>query len=136
MIHTTRYAFKGKARLAADCCVSPSTVCRLILGQCSPSFALVAAITGALERDLGKTIDPRELVSRDGSYPTPSICALCGCRGCLPDEAYDDKDQLKLEYKHLKPGGWTTLSSQFIQQVLQEEESETKEAKSLGKETR
>lgn len=124
MIHTSRYAFKGKARLAADCGVAPSTVCRFILGQCSPSFSLVAAVTAALEKQLGQAIDPRELVSRNGTYPTPSICALCGCKGCLPDEAYDEDDRIKPEYRHLKSGQWTTLSSQFVQQVLQDEQQE------------
>ena len=122
MIHTSRYAFKGKARLAADCGVAPSTICRFLLGQCSPSFSLVSAVTAALEKQLGVTIDPRELVSRDGAYPTPSICALCGCKGCLPDEAYDDEERIKPEYRHLKSGQWTTLSAQCVQQVLHEDE--------------
>jgi DNA-binding XRE family transcriptional regulator len=70
MMHTTRYAFKAQARLARDCGVSPSTICRLLTGQSSPSFALVAAITGALEKQLKKQIDPRELISPDGTFRT------------------------------------------------------------------
>ena len=122
MMHTTRYAFKSKARLASDCGVAPSTICRLILGQCSPSFALIDVVTGALEKQLQKTIDPRELVSLDGVYPTPSVCALCGCKGCLPDEAYDGNNRLKPEYKDMQPGQWVTLSAEGIEQILQEEE--------------
>ncbi len=132
MLHTTRYAFKGKARLAADCGVAPSTICRLILGECSPSFALAATVTRVLEKQLGKTLDPRELVSLDGSYPTPSVCVLCGCRGCLPDEVYDEDEQVKPQYRHLKPGQWTTLSSEFIQQALNEECEDT-ESQSIEK---
>jgi hypothetical protein len=122
MMHTTRYAFKSKARLAADCDVAPSTICRLILGQSSPSFALVSVVTKALEQQLQTAIDPRELVSVDGIYPTPSVCHLCGCKGCLPDEAYDTSNRLKPEYKDMQPGQWVTLSAEGIEQILQEEE--------------
>jgi hypothetical protein len=123
MMHTTRYAFKSKARLALDCDVAPSTICRLILGQCSPSFALTSVVTRALEQQLKKTIDPRELVSLDGTYPTPSVCQLCGCKGCLPDEAYDGNNRLKPEYKDVQPGQWVTLSAAGIEQILREDAS-------------
>ncbi len=82
MAHTTRYAFKGEARLALDAGVSKSAVSRLVNGLSSPSFAVVSAIAHALEKRLGRTLDPRELVSFDGRYPSASACALCGCRGC------------------------------------------------------
>jgi transcriptional regulator with XRE-family HTH domain len=82
MAHTTRYAFKGEARLAVDAGVSKSAVSRLVNGLSSPSFAVMSAIAGALEKHLGRVLDPRELVSFHGRYPTPSACDLCGCRGC------------------------------------------------------
>lgn len=106
MAHTTRYAFKGETRLAQDAGVSKSAVCRLLNGKSSPSFALVVAVTKALEKRLGRPLDPRELISLDGSYPTASACELAGCRGCLPVEAYDENNVLKPEFKDVKPGQW------------------------------
>lgn len=82
MAHSTRYAFKSETRLARDAGVSKSAVSRLVQGHTSPSFALVTAITRALERALGVPLDPREVVSTDGTYPTPSVCDLVGCRRC------------------------------------------------------
>jgi hypothetical protein len=127
MMHTTRYAFKAQARLAVDCHVAPSTICRLLMGQSSPSFALVTTITKALEKQLGRPIDPRELVSIDCQFPTVSTCALCGCRGCLPDEAYDENEQLRPEYKGVAPGSWTLLSSQSVRRSLDEDQRERQE---------
>lgn len=112
MAHTNRYAFKGESRLAADAGVSKSAVCRLLNGQSSPSFALVSSITRALEPHLqrgleGRRLDPHELISLDGTYPTASACALAGCKGCLPAHAYDEHNRLKPEFKDAKPGGWS-----------------------------
>ena len=106
MAHTTRYAFQGETRLARDAGVSKSAVSRLLTGQSSPSFALVVALTKALEKRLERPIDPRDLISLDGSYPTATACELAGCRGCLPAEAYDAQNRLKPEYKGVKPGQW------------------------------
>ena len=106
MAHTTRYAFQGETRLAQDAGVSKSAVSRLLTGQSSPSFALVVALTKALEKRLERPIDPRDLISLDGSYPTATACELAGCRGCLPAEAYDAQNRLKPEYKDIKPGQW------------------------------
>ena len=110
MVHTNRYAFKGETRLAADAGVSKSAVCRLLNGRSSPSFALVVAITRALEKQLGRPLDPRDLISTDGQFPTPSACQLAGCKGCLPAEVYDENDKVKPEYQHLRPGQWTVLT--------------------------
>lgn len=82
MAHTTRYAFKGTSRLASDAGVSKSAVCRLLNGNSSPSYALVVAITHALEEHLKRPLDPRDLVSPNGFYLTQSTCELVGCRGC------------------------------------------------------
>ena len=106
MAHTSRYAFKGETRLAQDAGVSKSAVCRLLNGQSSPSFALVVAITKALENHLKRPLDPRDLISVDGHYPTVSACVLAGCKGCLPAEAYDENDVLRPEFKNVKPGQW------------------------------
>ena len=107
MEHTSRYAFKGRARLAADVGVSRSTITRLIDGRSAPSFTLVSKIAHALERQLKRHIDPHELFSTDGEYPTPSVCDLCGCPGCMPDAAYDDEDNLKAEFRTIHPGDWS-----------------------------
>lgn len=107
MAHTKRYAFKGETRLAADAGVSKSAVCRLLNGRSSPSYTLVLAVSGALENHLGHSIDPRDVISVDGRYPTASACELAGCKGCLPAEAYDENDQVKPQYRYLRPGQWT-----------------------------
>lgn len=122
MMHTTRYAFKAQARLAADCGVSPSTISRLLTGFSSPSFVLVDAVTKALEKQLGVPLDPRELVSVDGDFPTRFTCDLCRCGGCLPYEAWDEDDHLRPEYKGVRPGEWTLLSVQSVRKALLEEQ--------------
>ncbi len=114
MAHTSRYAFKGETRLAHDAGVSKSAVCRLLNGNSSPSCAPVVAGTKALEKRLGRPLDPRDLISFDGCYPTASACELAGCRGCLPPEAYDEDNQLRPEFKDVKPGQWC-VSPQMLQ---------------------
>ena len=68
-------------------------------GKSSPSFALMVRITQAFERQFKKSIDPREIVSLDGSYPTASVCQLVGCKGCTPEAAWNEHDVLKSEYR-------------------------------------
>ena len=84
MAHTSRYAFQGETRLAHDAGVSKSAVSRLLRGHSNPSFALVVALTRALEKRVGRPLDPRDLISLDGHYPTATACELAGCKGCLP----------------------------------------------------
>ena len=98
MEHSSRYAFKSEARLAQDCGVSDAAICRLISGYSSPSFAMVCKITQAFEKEFKKRIDPRELASIDGRYPTASVCEIVGCKGCTPQAAWNDDDTLKPEY--------------------------------------
>lgn len=107
MTHTRRYAFRGESRLADDAGISRAALNRLVRGTSSPSFVHVVALTQALERALGRSLDPREVVSLDGSYPTASVCELCSCRGCLPAEAYDEENRLRPEFKDVKPGHWS-----------------------------
>lgn len=109
MAHTTRYAFKGVARLARDSGVSPSAVSRLINGRMNPSFLMVARIATALEKELGCRIDPRELVAERGRFPTRHACDLVdGCRGCLPESATDEHGDLKRAFYGIEPGRWVT----------------------------
>lgn len=106
MAHVDRYAFKGVSRLARDAGLSPSSVSRLINGKQNPSFLLVARLTAALERTLGRRIDPRELVAEDGAFPTSRICALMGCAGCLPENALDEFGDTKPAFAGVAPGEW------------------------------
>jgi hypothetical protein len=105
--HIPRYAFQGETRLALDSGISKSALCRMVNGQSSPSFALVTAITRALEKRTGLHLDPREIVSLDGNYPTMSVCQLMGCRGCMPEHAYEADESLRPEFRTTQPGHWS-----------------------------
>lgn len=94
-------------RLADDAGISRAALNRLVHGVSSPSFAHVVALTQALEKALGRSLDPREVVSLDGVYPTVLVCELCGCRGCLPAQAYDEEDRIRPEFRDVKPGQWS-----------------------------
>lgn len=101
MEHSVRYAFMGESRLAKDCGVSVSSVCRLIIGYGSPSFAIIFKITAALEKEFDKPIDPREVASIDGMYPTGKVCDVVDCKGCTPQTAWNSDDTLKDNFRHL-----------------------------------
>jgi hypothetical protein len=98
MEHSTRYAFMGPARLAKDCEVSDAAICRLLGGYSSPSYAMVAKITKAFEKEFKRSIDPREIFAIDGQYSTSSVCEIVGCKGCTPQAAWNEDDTLKPEY--------------------------------------
>lgn len=118
MAHTLWYAFEPQARLARDAGVSRSTISRLITGKINPSFRLVQAITAALSQRLNDTLDspmtnpldPREVFSTNGVYPTSSVCRLAGCPGCLPEEAYDRNGNRRPEFQQMRPGDWCNSS--------------------------
>jgi transcriptional regulator with XRE-family HTH domain len=109
MAHTTRYAFKCEARLAMDAGISKSALNRLVNGLSSPSFVSACKIARALEKELKRPLEPRELISFDGTYPTPSVCELVGCKGCMPDQAYDESERVRPQYREIKPGDWSTM---------------------------
>lgn len=107
LLHIPWYGIEGFARLAADVNVSRSTISRLTGGRQQPSFRLAQAIADAVSFRLGVVVSPRELFGGDGTFPTGSTCALCGCKGCLPPEAYDERsDRLKPAWKGARPGDW------------------------------
>lgn len=81
MQHTSRYSFKGQARLSADAGLARSTVSRLLTGKTRPSFVTVERIALALERQVGHPLDLRDLVTA-AEHPTSSACQLVGCKGC------------------------------------------------------
>ena len=107
LVHIPAFSIQGQARLAHDAGVARSTVSRLVNGQISPSYRLAHAVTDALERKRGHPLDIREVFTLDGTYPTPSGCALCGCQGCLPQDAWGEDDALKPEWKDARPGDWS-----------------------------
>jgi transcriptional regulator with XRE-family HTH domain len=107
LIHCPRYAFMGLTRLATDAGVSKGAVSRLIRGERRPSYVLVTRVVAAIERELGRPLDLREVVREDENYPTASPCALAGCPGCLPNWAYDESDGLRPEFEGVPPGGWS-----------------------------
>ena len=109
MSHINYLSFEGQARLAREAGVSPSAISRLVRGETNPSFAHVLAILRVFEKHLGKRIDPRDILSIDGNYPTPSVCELCCCKGCLPAQFYDDDEKIKAEYRNVKSGEWSLL---------------------------
>lgn len=108
MAHLDRYAFKGVTRLARDARVSASSVSRLINGKMNPSFLMIARLTSALERELGVRIDPRDLFAESGAFLQPYVCDLVGCKGCLPEVAWDEFGDIKTAYSGVKPGRWVT----------------------------
>jgi len=94
--HSKRYAFCGSIRVANDVRASDATVSRLLSRCGSPSYALIIRITQALEKEFKRSIDPREVASLTGEYPTASVCDVVGCNGCSPEEAWNEENELTL----------------------------------------
>ena len=67
-----------EAQLADMCGMSRSELNRVRRGLCTPSFAVMAAITKVLERYCGRRIDPRDILNFDGNFPTASLHVLLG----------------------------------------------------------
>lgn len=107
MAHTTRYAFEPQARLARDIGVARSTISRIVSGQRSPTLPLALKIVTALEEALKVPLDMRDVFSPDGTYPTRSGCQVAGCRGCMPEAAYDRSGNLRPAYRDQRAGDWT-----------------------------
>lgn len=108
MDHTTKYACQGVPRLAKDAGIHRTTLSRVIYGKINPSARTVGRIASALEKALGRPIDPRDLFAENGEFPTRFTCDLVGCRGCLPDVSTDEFGDRKPSYRDVKPGEWVT----------------------------
>lgn len=107
MAHTARYAFEPQARLAKDVGVARSTISRILSGKRNPTLPLALKIVTALEESLGVPLDSRDVFSPDGTYPTRSGCKVAGCKGCMPEAAYDRHGNLRPAYYTARPGDWT-----------------------------
>ena len=94
MLHGSRYSRYPTAHLAADMGVSKSTISHLRHGRVNPLYNTVAKVVKCLERDLGQSLDPREVFSEDGAYPTPLVCALVSCPGCLPPFVWNEEENV------------------------------------------
>jgi len=101
--------------------VSRSTISRLVHGRINPSYRLARGVTDVLERMLGKPLDMREVFSTDGTYLTPSGCALCRCHGCLPDTAWDEDGHLKPGWEDARPGDWSLARANNPEPVREDE---------------
>lgn len=118
MAHTSRYSFRGTARLAKDSRVSKSTICHLVHGRTSPLYRTLAKVIRNLEFQLARKLNVREVISDDGTYPTKHICKLVGCRGCLPDSIHNDDGSVKEQWAGIRPGRWTGDVAEFIDEEV------------------
>lgn len=107
MVHTRRYAFLGRSRLAADAGISRSALGRLMAGRTRATYSTITKLARILEKEIGRKLDPRELVSEDGQYPTPYICDLVGCAGCLPEQTESKELAVRKYFRALQRGSWT-----------------------------
>ena len=109
MDHSLSLSCHGVSRLACSARVSPAAVSRVLNGKQNPSYIMVVRLTEAIERELGRRIDPRDIFAEDGRFLTPFVCDLAGCEyGCLPANAYDEFGHLKPTFSTVKVGQWVT----------------------------
>lgn len=106
--HTDKFAFSGRSRIAREVGVCRSTITRVLNHQVNPSFALVARITAAIEKEMGFRIDPRDLIAEEGQFLTRSVCDLMACPGCLPENALDEFGATTPGFKDIYVGRWVT----------------------------
>jgi DNA-binding XRE family transcriptional regulator len=121
LVHIPKFSIQGQARLATEVGVSRSTISRLVHGRINPSYRLARGVTDVLERMLGKPLDMRDVFSTDGTYLTPSGCALCRCHGCLPDRAWEEDGHLKPGWEDARPGDWSLAHAGTLEPVNEED---------------
>ena len=134
LVHIPKFSIQGQARLAAEVGVSRTTISRLIHGRINPSYRLARGVTDVLERMLGKPLDMREVFSTDGTYLTPSGCALCRCHGCLPDVAWDEDGHLKPGWEDARPGDWSLARADTLEPEWENRQNEELGEEELGEE--
>lgn len=108
MAHIERYAFHGVKHLALDAGVSRSTVSRIMWGICNPTQAIMTRVIAALEFQLQRHIDTRDVFAENGQFLTNSVCDLVGCPGCLPSNALDEFGKVTPTFAGIAPGTWVT----------------------------
>ena len=82
LAHTDRYAFNPASRLAQDTGLSYTTIHSLLRGAHGPSYYTAIKVTQALEKELKRKLDPREIIHVYKRFPTPIVCDLVKCEGC------------------------------------------------------
>jgi transcriptional regulator with XRE-family HTH domain len=112
LFHIPWYSIEGIVRLAKDTGISTSTISRLVGQKNSPSYRVAETIASVISQRIGIPIEANEIFSPSGNFPTPSVCCLMGCKGCLPPEAWNERtDSLKENWRHAKPREWATSQS-------------------------
>lgn len=107
MIHLRRYWSRGASILARDVGVSKSTISHLLRGKSNPLYSTASRVVKCLELQIGFQLNDEEVFSKDGSYPTPYVCMLVGCRGCYPDAFVPAGYQLKSGLPRIERGQCT-----------------------------
>jgi len=116
MLHLSRYDSMGASILARDANVSKSTISHLIRGKSHQLYWNAVAVVNCLERELGSPLPHEEVFSDDGTYPTPSVCALMGCQnrfGCLPANLFQRDAAMRPEFYRPRGGGYTGDNFEF-----------------------
>ncbi len=116
MVHIPRYCFRGTSRLAKDAGLAKSTISQLVHGKSNPLYSSLNEIVKCFEHHLGVVIDLRDVVSEDGSYPTPFVCDLAGCPGCLPDSVYHSSGERRLANRSAQAGQWSGDVGEFLEE--------------------
>lgn len=107
MIHVARYWSMGASILARDVGVSKSTISHLLRGKSNPLYSTASQVVKCLERELSFPLNPDEVFSKDGSYPTPYVCMLVRCKGCYADAFLGSSRLFKPGIKRIERGHCT-----------------------------
>lgn len=92
--------------MAADTGISRSTIWRLMHEDYPPPLVVISKVAAALEKELNRRIDLRDIVAENGTFLTKFCCDVVGCKGCLPETATDEWQHIKEVYKSIRPGEW------------------------------
>lgn len=123
MLHTVRYSCFPTSRLAADSGLAKSTISHLIHGRVHPLYNTVVAVVNCLERETGRHLETMEVFSKDGCYPTASVCQLLGCSPCKPPIVYGAGTDKRAALAFVVAGQWTGDNFEF-ENISQQERSQ------------